>query len=148
MRVSGSKTLFIAASVASCRACLLDVGAYPTWYPGVRQAAVLESGDGGVLARLVFHTGLPVLAEIECVLRLEALGPGRVRPGAAEGALQIDGPGWTLMSAADETTEATYEIGVEMSVPGGFVTERLVKGKARHFLIDAPVAALKLRVEG
>jgi hypothetical protein len=34
-----------------------------------------------------------------------------------------------------------------MGVPGGFVTERLVKGKARHFLIEAPVAALQRRVE-
>ena len=32
-------------------------------------------------------------------------------------------------------------------MPGGFVTERLVKGKARHFLIEEPVAALKRRVE-
>ncbi|MEA2356178.1 MAG: hypothetical protein QOD61_2307 [Solirubrobacteraceae bacterium] len=147
MRVSGSETLLIAASPASCRAALLDLAAYPDWYPGVREAVVGEAGAGAASGRLVFGTGLPVLAEIECDLRLEPRGSDGLRPTAEGGPLRIDGPGWTLADAPGGATRATYEIGVEMSVPGGFLTERLVKAKARHFLIEAPLAALKRRVE-
>jgi hypothetical protein len=143
VRVSGSETLEIGASPAACRAAVLDLAAYPDWYPGVRSAEVLDAAT----ARLVFGTGLPILAEVICVLRLEADGPDRVRPRAAGGDLTIDGAGWTFAPAADGATRATYEIAVEMSVPGGFVTERLVKGRARFFLIEEPVAALKRRVE-
>ncbi len=147
MRVAGSETLLIGASPDACRAVLLDLAAYPEWYPGVREAEVLEVDGGAAMARLLFGTGLPVLAEIECVLRLEAQGPDRLQPSAAAGQLAIDGRGWTLAAAAQGGTRATYDIAVEMSVPGGFVTERLVKAKARHFLIEAPLAALKRRVE-
>ncbi len=147
MRVSGSETLEIAASPAACRAAVLDLAAYPDWYPGVRTAAVIDAGPDAASARLVFATGLPILAEVVCVLRLEADGPDRVRPRAAGGDLAIDGPGWTFAAAPGGATRATYEIAVEMSVPGGFMTERLVKGKARFFLIEQPLAALRRRVE-
>ncbi len=146
MRVAGSETLVIGASPDACRAALLDLAAYPEWYPGVREAEVLEAADGAATARLLFRTGLPVLAEIECVLRLEARGPDRLEPSAAGGQLAIAGRGWTLEPGPDGGTRATYDIAVEMSVPGGFVTERLVKAKARHFLIEAPLAALERRV--
>lgn len=146
MRVSGSQSLVIEASPAACRAALLDLAGYPEWYPGVRRAEVLESGDGTATARLLFGTGLPVLAEIECVLRLARRGPDGLRATTLEGALEIDGDGWTLADEGEASTRATLAIGVEMSVPGGFVTERLVKSKARHFLIEEPVAALKRRV--
>lgn len=147
MRVSGSETLLIAASPEACRAALLDFAGYPAWYPGVREAEVLEAGDGAATARLRFGTGLPVLAEVECVLRLAPRGVDGLRPSAQGGDLEIDGRGWTLERQADGSTRATYEIGVAMSVPGGFVTERLVKGRAHHFLIEEPLAALKRRVE-
>jgi hypothetical protein len=147
MRVAGAETILIGAGPDACRAALLDLAAYPEWYPGVREAVVLEAGDGAVTGRLLFRTGLPVLAEIECVLHLERKGADRLEPRARGGALTIDGRGWTLAAEPDGRTRATYEIGVEMSVPGGFVTERLVKGKARHFLIEEPLAALKRRVE-
>jgi hypothetical protein len=147
MRVAGTETLLIGASPGMCRAALLDLAAYPEWYPGVREAVILESDDDAVTGRLVFRTGLPILAEIECVLHLEGKGPDRLEPRALGGALTIDGRGWTLAAEPDRRTRATYAIGVEMGVPGGFVTERLVKGKARHFLIEEPLAALKRRVE-
>ncbi|MGI8803198.1 MAG: SRPBCC family protein [Solirubrobacteraceae bacterium] len=147
MRVSGSQTLLIGASPAACRAALLDLAAYPDWYPGVRAAELIDAGGDGAAARLLFGTGLPVLAEIACVLRLEPREPDRLEPNVEGGGLRIDGRGWTLEPQADSATRVTYEIGAEMSVPGGFVTERLVKGKARYFLIEAPLAALKRRVE-
>lgn len=143
MRISGSHQVVVAASPAACREALLDFAAYPEWYPGVRRAEVLDT----TTARLLFRTGLPVLAEIECVLHLEPRGEERLEPSTREGPLQIDGRGWTLAPQADGGTRVELELSAEMGVPGGFVTERLVKGKARHFLIEAPVAALQRRVE-
>ncbi len=146
MRVSGSHQALVAASPAACRAAVLALDAYPTWYPGVREAQVLEARSGAT-ARLRFRTGLPVLAEIECVLHLEPRDPLRLEPSTEDGPLRLDGRGWTFEPRPNACTEVRLEIGAEMGVPGGFVTERLVKGKARHFLIEAPVEALKRRVE-
>ncbi len=147
MRVAGSATLLIEAAPEICRAALLDLAAYPDWYPGVREAAVLEDSGASATGRLLFVSGLPVLAQIECVLRLGPAGSDRLEPRTQGGDLRIDGPGWTLEQAPDGVTRATYDVGIEMSVPGGFVTERLVRGRARHFLIEEPLRALKRRVE-
>ena len=90
---------------------------------------------------------MPILAEIECVLRVGQPAAGRVQAVTLSDGLKIDGDGWTLDGPPEGPTTATYAIGVEMSVPGGPFVERIVKTKAAEFLIERPVAALKRRVE-
>ena len=147
MQIKGSHDLLVQASPDVCRAAVLDLAGYPEWYPGVREAELLTSGDDGATARLVFKTGLPALSQIECVLKLEARGDDRLKPSTEGGELCIKGRGWTFAAEPGGGTRVGLELGAEMSVPGGFITEQLVKGMARHFLIEAPVTALQRRVE-
>jgi hypothetical protein len=147
VRIDDRSTLEISATPAVCRAAVLDLAAYTAWYPGVTSAELVDDAGPDQTARLVFTTGLPILAEVDCVLRLETPAPDRVRPVTLSDGLRIDGDGWTFAGPPDGPTTATYAIAVEMSVPGGLFTERLVKGKAKHFLIEQPLAALKKHVE-
>ncbi len=147
MRIDGQATLEIQATPDACRTTLLDLESYPAWYPGVTTAELVDQPGPDPTARLVFSTGMPILAEIECVLRVEQPSPGRVRAVTLSDGLKIDGDGWTLAGPADGPTTVTYAIGVEMTVPGGPFVERIVKSKAAEFLIERPVAALKRRVE-
>jgi hypothetical protein len=147
VRIDGRATLEIHATPEACRAVLLDLASYPAWYPGVTTAELVDEAGPDPTARLVFTTGMPILAEIECVLRVEQPAPGRVRAVTLSDGLKIDGDGWTLEGPSDGPTIATYAVGVEMSVPGGPFVERIVKAKAAEFLIERPVAALKRRLE-
>ncbi|HWH11282.1 MAG TPA: SRPBCC family protein [Solirubrobacteraceae bacterium] len=147
MRIDGSATLEIQATPAECVAALLDLASYTAWYPGVTTAEVVDPGGPQPTARLVFTTGMPILAEIECVLQIDQPTPNRVRAVTLSDGVQIDGDGWILDGPAEGPTTATYAIGVEMKVPGGPFVEHLVKAKAGEFLIDRPVAALKRHVE-
>jgi hypothetical protein len=148
VRIEGRASLEINAPPEACRAAVLDLANYTEWYPGVTTAELVESDDPQPTARLVFTTGMPIISEIECVLRVEEPAPGQLRAVTLSDGLQIDGDGWTLAGPPAGPTVATYAIGVEMSVPGGPFVEHLVKAKAGEFLIDRPVAALKRRVEG
>jgi polyketide cyclase/dehydrase/lipid transport protein len=148
VRIEGQATLEIQATPERCRAALLALESYTAWYPGVSTAELVDSPGPDPTARLVFETGLPILAQIECVLRVEQPAPGRVRAVTLSDGMRIDGDGWTLAGPPDGPTTATYAIGVEMDVPGGAFVEHLVKAKAGEFLINRPVAALKRHVEG
>jgi hypothetical protein len=148
VRIDGRASLEIQATPERCRAALLDLERYTEWYPGVTTAELVESAGPDPTARLVFTTGMPILSQIECVLRVEQPAPGRVRAVTLSEGLRIDGDGWTLEGPAGGPTTAIYAVGVEMSVPGGPFVEHLVKSKAVEFLIDRPVAALKRHVEG
>jgi len=147
VRIEGRATLEIQATPDQCRDAVLDLASYPAWYPGVTTAELVDDAGPDPTARLVFTTGMPILAEIECVLRVEQPAPGQVRAVTLSDGMRIDGDGWTLAGPPGGPTTATYAIGVEMSVPGGPFVERIVKAKATEFLIERPVAALKRRLE-
>jgi Polyketide cyclase / dehydrase and lipid transport len=147
VRIEGQATLEIQATPEQCVATVLDLAGYTAWYPGVTTADLLDGDGPEPTARLVFTTGMPMISEIECVLRVEQPAPQRVRAVTLSEGLQIDGDGWTFDGPPAGPTVATYAIGVEMSVPGGAFVEHLIKAKAGEFLIKRPVAALKRRVE-
>ncbi len=129
-----------------CFAALVAYERYPDWYPGVRVAEVLEQSSRASKVRLVFG-GIPMVPDIDCVLQFQAQPSNRLVPKALSGGMTIGGSGWSLEPASAGRTTASYEITVEMSVPGGFVTERVIKGRARQYLIEEPVARLKRLVE-
>jgi len=148
VKLSGSSSVEIAAATDRCHAVLVDLGGYADWFPGVKTAEVIDAADGAPTARLLFSTGRGVIPDTECVLRYDTSSPTRLVPSVLDGALTIGGPGWTLETLAPERTRVTYDVTIEMSVPGGFITERALSGTARKLLIELPVQRLRGRVEG
>ena len=148
MKLSGASSVEIAAATERCRAVLVDLGGYADWFPGVKTAEVVDAADGAPTARLLFSTGRGVVPDTQCVLRYDASAPTRLVPSVLEGALSIGGPGWTLEALAPERTRVTYDVTIEMAVPGGFITERAISGTARKLLIELPVQRLRGYLEG
>ena len=148
MKVSGSHFAEIRASARHCYAALVDFQAYPAWFPGVKEAEPVAAADGAPTVRLLFSAGIAAVPDVECVLRYEVEVDRRLTPAVIEGDLRVFGPGWLLEPVGGGVTRATYEVDVEMSVPGGFVAERAFKGPARRYLIEQPPERLRRHVEG
>jgi len=129
-------------------AVLIDFATYPAWYPGVSEAEDLTAaGNGEPRARLVFDAGLRLLPTIDCVVRFESRPPTRLRPRVESGDLKLEGDGWRLEALAGARTAVTFDVTAEIELPGGRLVARAVEPRARHYLIEAPVTALKRRVE-
>ena len=143
MKVSGSNTVQIDASAERCAAALLDFASYPDWFPGVREARPCPDVDGAPAGWLRFSAGIGALGDVECVLRYEVEAGRRLTPSVVTGDLRVHGRGWLLSALGPESTEVTYDVTVEMDVPGGFVTERALKGPARRFLVEQPPERLR-----
>jgi uncharacterized membrane protein len=148
MKVSGSNSVQIHAPADRCYAALLDFASYPAWFPGVRTAESVAAPDDAPTVRLVFSAGVAALPDVECVLRYEVEPARRCTPTVVGGDLRVDGPGWLLTAKAGDLTEVTYEVTVEMDVPGGFLAERAFRGPARRYLVEQPPERLRDHIEG
>jgi carbon monoxide dehydrogenase subunit G len=147
VRVSGSSSVIVNAAVDECFAGLVAFERYPEWYPGVQEAELVSGADEPPAVRLVFSSGLPMLPRVDCVLAFEVHAPTSVKPTAVSGAMALSGSGWALEPDGPGRTHVSYDITVEMDVPGGMLAERFIKDKAKHYLIDEPVASLKRLAE-
>lgn len=147
MKVSGSHAAEIGATPARCYAALVDFASYPEWFPGVKRAEAVEAEDGAPTVRLLFSAGIAAVPDVDCVLRYQVDADRRLTPRIIEGELRVDGPGWLLEPTGPATTRATYDVEIEMRVPGGFVAERAFKGPARRYLIEQPPERLRRHIE-
>jgi hypothetical protein len=147
MKISGSNSIEVAASAERCRAVLLDFDSYVEWFPGVRESRALDAGGPSDSGSLVFSSGMDLLPEVSCTLRYDTSVADRLKPVVIEGSLGISGPGWLLKALSDERTTVSYEVQLEMSVPGGFLAERALAGPARRYLIEQPAERLRERAE-
>ena len=148
MKVSGSNRIEIAAAHERCRLVLLDFDTYADWFPGVRESSAVDAPDETPTGRLLFSAGVDLIPDVSCVLRYDISVADRLAPSVIEGALRIGGPGWRLEPLAEQRTLVSYEVEVEMPVPGGFLAERALSGHARRFLIEQPAERLRRHVEG
>ena len=148
MKVSGRHSAEIGASPGRCYTALLDFASYPDWFPGVKEAEEVAAADGAPTVRLLFSAGIAAVPDVECVLRHEVEIDRRLTPRVIDGNLRVAGPGWLLEHLGSGVTRATYEVELEMSVPGGFVAERAFKGPARRYLIEQPPERLRGHVQG
>jgi hypothetical protein len=146
MKIAGAHEVAIGAGAERCMAILLDVPAYPEWWPGVTEATVLQPGEQPEI-RLVFDTKTPI-GSIELLARLEPDPPSRMPIRLTGGRLsRLDGPGWTLRDDAAGGCTARYEIEAEMDTGMPGFLEKPFQDSARRFLVAEPVEALKRRAE-
>ena len=147
MKIGGAHEVAVGATAERCMAILLDVPAYPEWWPGVREAAVVQPGEQPEI-RLVFDTRTAV-GEIELLARLEPEPPSRLPIRLTGGRLsRLEGPGWTLRDEPGGGCTARYEIHAEMQTGMPGLLEKPFAEPARRFLVAEPVEALKRRAEG
>jgi ribosome-associated toxin RatA of RatAB toxin-antitoxin module len=146
MKIGGAHEVVVDAPAERCRAVLLDVPAYPAWWPGVTEAQVLAPGAEPEV-RLLFDSETPGIGTIEPRVRLVP-GPAGVGIALTGGRLsRLDGPGWTLTDEPGGTCRVRYEIQAEMDTGMPGFLERPFAEPARRFMVTEPVEALKRRAE-
>jgi ribosome-associated toxin RatA of RatAB toxin-antitoxin module len=147
MVISGAHEVEVQAPAERCFAILLDVPAYPEWWPGATRAEVVEPGPPPEIV-LGFDPHAPGVGEIELRLRLESEAPTRMVPKLTGGRLsRLDGPGWTLTPKGEEACTVRYEITAEMATGLPGFLERGFAGQGKRFMIDEPVEALRTRAQ-
>jgi hypothetical protein len=146
MKIGGAHEVLVDAPAERCRAILLDVPAYPGWWPGVTEAEVLAPGAEPEV-RLVFDSHAPGIGAIELLARLVP-GPAGVQIALTGGRLsRLDGPGWTLTDEPEGGCRVRYEIHAEMDTGMPGFLERPFAEPAKRFLVTEPVEALKRQAE-
>ncbi len=126
-------------------AVIADVAAYPEWTGAVKSAEVLtEYEDNGRPADVRFELEAGPIKDAY-TLTYEWDDDHEVRWTLVEAGLlrAMDGS-YTLEDAGDGSTEVTYALSVDVSIP----MLGMMKRKAEKVIIDTALRGLKRRVEG
>lgn len=141
-RTSASVT--IDASAPEIMAVIADFPAYPGWAEGITAAEILSTGEDERpdLVRISLEAG-PI--KDTYTLAYDWDGDDAVHWNLAEPGTMLTGmSGAYRLTAADASTEVTYELAVDVRIP----MIGMVRRKAEKRIIETALKGLKRRVEG
>jgi ribosome-associated toxin RatA of RatAB toxin-antitoxin module len=138
-----SSSIVVDAPPADVMAVIAEFESYPEWAKGVQQAEVVEAGAGDRAAQVYFALDVSPIKD-EYTLAYEWDGDREVTWTLVEGNMlrALDGA-YTLVDRGDGTTEVTYRLALDVSIP----LIGMLKRKGEKILIDAALKGLKKRVE-
>lgn len=138
-----TSSIVIHAPASEVMAVIADFEAYPAWATGVRVAEVRDPGTGNHVRSVFFALDVSPIKD-EYTLVYEWDGDRAVTWSLAEGKMlkALDGA-YVLDELGDGTTQVTYRLALEVSIP----LIGMLKRKGEKILIDAALKGLKKRVE-
>ena len=138
-----TSSIVIDADPASVMAVIADFAAYPAWVQGVKVASVVEESSGGQAAQVYFELDASPIKD-QYTLGYDWDGDNEVRWNLVEGKMlkAMDGA-YELAGRGDGSTEVTYRLAVDISIP----MIGMLKRKAEKVIIDNALKGLKKRVE-
>ncbi len=142
-----SSSIVVDAPPASVMAVIADFPAYPTWAKGVSRADVVASYPAdqhdGRAEKVFFALDVSPIKD-EYTLAYVWDGDRKVTWTLVEGKMlrSLDGS-YVLRDQGDGTTEVTYRLALDVSIP----LIGMLKRKGEKILIDAALKGLKKRVE-
>ena len=146
MAIQGKATTTIDAPIADVFELAADVEGSPAWQPEIKSVEVLERDADGrqVLVRTVTNGGV---RDLKADLEFSYEAPHTIRWRQAKGDLKsIDGS-WTFESLSDGSTQATYEMTVDL----GRVLGTLIRGPLvsilRSQIVESMPGKLKAHIE-
>jgi hypothetical protein len=120
-----------------------DFPSYPGWAKGVRVADVVAQFDDGWAERVFFSLDVPPIRD-EYTLQYEWDGYDEVSWWLVEGKVLTHMDGTYLLRGQDDgTTEVTYRLALDLSIP----LIGMIKRKGEKMIIDAALKGLKKHVE-
>lgn len=139
-----SGTVIIGASLADVVARLSDVSGYPQWLSSIKKVEVTESDDQGRALKANVSVDAGVMKD-RATLDYDWSGaPAVISFSLDEADLMTVMDGKYLLKAIDgDTTEVTYELGVELSMP----VPRMMIAKTEKATIESALAELKSQFE-
>jgi len=138
-----TSSIVISAEPAAVMGVIADFGAYPSWAQGVKKADVVEDGADGRASRVYFELDASPIKDAY-TLAYTWHGDESVTWTLAEGKMlkAMDGA-YELDDRGDGSTEVTYRLAVDISIP----MIGMLKRKAEKVIIDTALKGLKKRVE-
>ncbi|SED34675.1 Ribosome association toxin PasT (RatA) of the RatAB toxin-antitoxin module [Nocardioides exalbidus] len=138
-----SASITIDAPPADVMAVIADFEAYPTWAKGMKQVEVTAPGAGGRAEQVYFALDVSPIKD-EYTLAYDWDGDREVTWTLVEGNMlkALDGA-YTLVDRGDGSTEVTYRLALDVSIP----LIGMLKRKGEKILIDTALKGLKKRVE-
>jgi ribosome-associated toxin RatA of RatAB toxin-antitoxin module len=139
-----SSTVEIEAPLTEVALVLFNVAGYPEWLSSIKQVEVLESDGQGRVLKANVSVDAGVMKD-RATLEYEWSGaPTEVSFSLDEADLMtaMDGK-YILKALDDETTQVTYELGVQLSMP----VPRMMIAKTEKTTIDQALTELKARFE-
>ncbi len=138
-----SSSITIDAPPADVMAVIADFESYPAWAKGVKTAEVTAQGAGGRAEQVYFSLDVSPIKD-EYTLAYVWDGDRQVTWTLVEGKMlrSLDGA-YILRDLGDGTTEVTYRLALDVSIP----LIGMLKRKGEKILIDTALKGLKKRVE-
>jgi ribosome-associated toxin RatA of RatAB toxin-antitoxin module len=138
-----SSSIVIDAPPAAVMDVIADFAAYPDWAKGVKEATVRAEGVAGRAEEVFFALDVAPIKD-EYTLSYTWNGDRDVAWTLAEGKMlrALDGA-YVLRDRGDGTTEVTYRLALDVSIP----LIGMIKRKGEKILIDTALKGLKQRVE-
>jgi hypothetical protein len=138
-----TSSIAISADPASIMAVISDFGSYPVWAQGVKKAEPVEDGPGGRPEKVYFELDASPIKDAY-TLSYNWSGDDSVTWTLVEGRMlkAMDGA-YELEERGDGSTEVTYRLAVDISIP----MIGMLKRKAEKVIIDTALKGLKKRVE-
>ena len=125
-------------------AVIADFESYPEWAEQVKTVEVLEPGAGGRPARVRFQMDAGPIKD-SYTLDYSWASDGRaVSWTLVKGQMQKRQEGSYTLTENDGSTEVTYKITIDLSIP----MLGMIKRKAEKVILDTALKELKKRVEG
>ena len=144
MADQSTQSITVAAPPADVMAVIADFPSYPEWVAAAKQVDVLETGADGRARRVHFVLDAGAVKD-DYVLEYTWDDDRRVSWHLVQGQMQKRQEGsYTLSETAPGTTEVTYAIAIDLSIP----MLGMIKRKAEKVILDTALKELKKRVEG
>ena len=138
-----TSSIVISADPASVMAVIADFESYPVWAQGVKKAEPVETAADGRAERVYFELDASPIKD-GYTLGYDWTGDESVAWSLVEGKMlkAMDGA-YVLENRGDGSTEVTYRLKVDISIP----MIGMLKRKAEKVIIDTALKGLKKRVE-
>ena len=138
-----TSSIVISADPATIMGVIADFESYPSWAQGVKRTDVVEEGSGDRAERVYFELEAAPIKDAY-TLAYVWNGDTSVTWTLAESKMlkAMDGA-YELDDRGDGTTEVTYRLAVDISIP----MIGMLKRKAEKVIIDTALKGLKKRVE-
>jgi ribosome-associated toxin RatA of RatAB toxin-antitoxin module len=138
-----TSNIVISANPASIMGVIADFDAYPSWAQGVKKAEVVEDGTNGRAKQVYFELDAAPIKDAY-TLSYDWSGDDSVSWTLVRGKmLKAMNGAYELRGYGDDSTEVTYRLAVEISIP----MIGMLRRKAEKVIIDTALKGLKKRVE-
>ena len=138
-----TSSIVISAEPSAVMAVIADFPSYPGWAQGVKKAEPVETGADGRAAQVYFELDASPIKD-QYTLGYDWDGDESVSWTLVQGKMlkNMDGA-YVLEDRGDGSTEVTYRLAVDISIP----MIGMLKRKAEKVIIDTALKGLKKRVE-